>query len=98
MEHYDEEGHINVGTGEDRSIRELAELVRDIVYPQAELVFDTTKPDGTPRKVLDVSKLRSLGWSPTIDLEDGIRSTYQWFLQAQKTGAVRGAEIVLAPS
>jgi GDP-L-fucose synthase len=93
MEHYDEEGHINVGTGEDCSIRELAELVRDIVYPGAELVFDTTKPDGTPRKVLDVSKLRSLGWSPTIDLEDGIRSTYQWFITALQSDDVRGAEM-----
>jgi GDP-L-fucose synthase len=93
MENYDEEGHINVGTGEDRSIRELAELVRDIVYPEAELVFDTTKPDGTPRKVLDISKLRSLGWSPTIDLEDGIRSTYQWFITALQSHDVRGAEM-----
>jgi GDP-L-fucose synthase len=91
MDNYDEEGHINVGTGEDRSIRELAELVRDIVHPGAELVFDTTKPDGTPRKVLDVSQLRSLGWSPTIDLEDGIRSTYQWFLTALQSDDVRGA-------
>jgi GDP-L-fucose synthase len=93
MEHYDEDGHINVGTGEDCSIRELAELVRDIVYPEAELVFDTTKPDGMPRKVLDVSKLRSLGWSPTIDLEDGIRSTYQWFTSARQSDDVRGAEM-----
>ena len=57
MEHYDEAGHINVGTGEDLSILELAHLVRDIVHPAAELVFDTTKPDGTPRKLLDVSRL-----------------------------------------
>jgi GDP-L-fucose synthase len=90
MEHYEEEGHINVGTGEDRSIRALAELVRDVVYPAAELVFDASKPDGTPRKVLDVSKLRSLGWSPSIGLEDGIRSTYQWFLGALQEGGVRG--------
>jgi GDP-L-fucose synthase len=93
MEYYDEEGHINVGTGEDCSIRELAELVRDIVYPEAELVFDATKPDGMPRKVLDVSKLRSLGWSPTIDLDDGIRSTYQWFTTARQSDDVRGAEM-----
>ena len=55
------------------SIRELAEKVRDVVYPDAELRFDTSKPDGTPRKVLDTSKLNALGWSPTIDLGDGIR-------------------------
>jgi len=96
MEHYEEEGHINVGTGEDCSIRALAELVRDIVYPEAELAFDTSKPDGMPRKLLDVSKLRSLGWSPTIGLEDGIRSTYQWFLRALQTDEVRGREAVLA--
>jgi GDP-L-fucose synthase len=92
MEHYEEKGHINVGTGEDLSIRALAELVRDVVYPGAKLVFDTSKPDGMPRKLLDVSKLRSLGWSPTIGLEDGIRSTYQWFLDALKTDEVRGRE------
>ncbi|MGD0287258.1 MAG: GDP-L-fucose synthase [Acidimicrobiales bacterium] len=92
MEHYEEKGHINVGTGEDLSIRALAELVRDVVYPGAKLVFDTSKPDGMPRKLLDVSKLRSLGWSPTIGLEDGIRSTYQWFLDALKTNEVRGRE------
>jgi GDP-L-fucose synthase len=92
MEHYEEKGHINVGTGEDLSIRALAELVRDIVYPGAKLVFDTSKPDGMPRKLLDVSKLRSLGWSPTIGLEDGIRSTYQWFLDALKADEVRGRE------
>ena len=80
------------GTGEDLSIRALAELVRDVVYPGAKLVFDTSKPDGMPRKLLDVSKLRSLGWSPTIGLEDGIRSTYQWFLDALKTDEVRGRE------
>ncbi len=92
MEHYEEKGHINVGTGEDLSIRALAELVRDVVYPGAKLVFDTSKPDGMPRKLLDVSKLRSLGWSPTIGLEDGVRSTYQWFLDALKTDEVRGRE------
>jgi len=92
MEHYEEKGHINVGTGEDLSIRALAELVRDVVYPGAKLVFDTSKPDGMPRKLLDVSKLRSLGWSPTIGLDDGIRSTYQWFLDALQTNEVRGRE------
>ncbi|MFZ2057571.1 MAG: GDP-L-fucose synthase [Acidimicrobiales bacterium] len=96
MEHYEEAGHVNVGTGEDLSIRALAELVRDIVYPAAELVFDTSKPDGMPRKLLDVSKLRSLGWSPTIGLEDGIRSTYQWFLDALQTDEVRGREVAPA--
>jgi len=80
MEHYSDDSHINVGTGIDLSIRELAEKIRDVVYPDAELTFDTSKPDGTPRKVLDVTRLNNLGWSSSIGLDDGIRSTYQWFL------------------
>src|SRR6185295_12651183 len=80
MRNYDESGPINVGTGDDLSIRELAEMIGEVVYPEAKLVFDPTKPDGTPRKALDVTRLRELGWSPTIDLRDGIVSTYEWFL------------------
>lgn len=80
MERYDEPGHINVGSGEDLTIRELAEMVRDIVHPRASLVFDTSKPDGTPRKLLDVSRLRALGWRPRIPLRDGVRLTYEWYL------------------
>jgi GDP-L-fucose synthase len=95
MEHYSDDGHVNVGTGLDLSIRELAEKVRDVVYPGAELTFDTSKPDGTPRKVLDVSKLRDLGWRPSIDLADGIESTYQWFLDQQAHDReLRGMETV----
>jgi GDP-L-fucose synthase len=81
MEHYSDDTHINVGTGVDCSIRELAEKIRDIVHPEARLVFDTSKPDGTPRKLLDVSRLRDLGWSPSIELDTGIRTTYQWYLE-----------------
>src|SRR5262245_47201999 len=80
MEHYDDPEHINVGTGEDLSIRELAELMAQIVHPTARLVFDTTKPDGTPRKLLDVTRLHALGWRHTIELRDGIAATYEWFL------------------
>jgi GDP-L-fucose synthase len=83
MRHYDERQHINVGTGEDLTIRQLAELVRDCVHPSAELVFDTSKPDGTPRKLLDVSRLHAAGWHHTISLREGIASTYEWFLQHQ---------------
>lgn len=83
MEHYSDESHINVGTGIDLPIRDLAEKVRAAVCPDATLRFDTTKPDGTPRKVLDVTKLRNLGWSPSIDLDTGITTTYQWFLDQQ---------------
>jgi len=87
MEHYSDDSHINVGTGVDLSIRELAEMVRQIVNPGANLRFDTSKPDGTPRKVLDVSRLCNLGWSPAHDLESGIRSTYEWFLEQQSAHA-----------
>jgi GDP-L-fucose synthase len=91
MDRYDEAPHINVGTGEDLSIRELAELVGSIVHPSAALTFDTSKPDGMPRKLLDVSRLHSLGWKHRITLRDGIASTYQWFLENQaslRTGHV----------
>ena len=93
MENYSDDSHINVGTGVDLSIRELAEKVRDVVHPEAELVFDTSKPDGMPRKVLDVSRLRNLGWSPSYDLDPGIRSTYQWYLeQVSTTVGLRGID------
>jgi len=80
MQHYDDPEHINVGTGEDLSIRELAQLIASIVHPRARLVFDTQKPDGTPRKLLDVSRLHALGWRHSIALRDGIATTYDWFL------------------
>ncbi len=83
MRNYDDEAHINVGTGEDQSIRELAEMIRDVVYPQARIVFDTSRPDGPPRKLLDISKLRGLGWTPSIALRPGVESTYRWFLDHQ---------------
>lgn len=81
LEQYDEAGTINIGTGEDISIAELADMVRQIVYPEASLVFDTTKPDGTPRKLLDVGRIRALGWEHSIELCDGIDNTYHWFLE-----------------
>jgi GDP-L-fucose synthase len=80
MQHYSDLEHINVGSGVDLSIRELAETVRDVVYSSAEIVFDTSKPDGTPRKLLDVSRLHALGWRHRIDLREGIASSYEWFL------------------
>jgi len=79
MEHYDGDEHINVGTGEDLSIRELAEQIRDIVATDIAITFDTSKPDGMPRKLLDVSRLHRLGWRHTIELEVGLTSTYEWF-------------------
>src|SRR5437660_12653777 len=81
LEKYDSPEIINVGCGEDISIRELAELICEVVGFQGDLIWDATKPDGTPRKLLDVSKLRGLGWRHAIALREGIARTYQWFLQ-----------------
>ena len=81
LNHYDSPEIVNVGCGEDVSIRELAALICEVVGFEGELTFDTTKPDGTPRKLLDVTRLSSLGWRPKISLRNGIASTYEWFLQ-----------------
>lgn len=71
----------NVGTGTDITIKELAEIIQNIVGHTGEIKWDSEKPDGTPRKLLDVSKMKNQGWEAKIDLEDGIRETYQWFLE-----------------
>src|SRR5437867_8772531 len=81
LEKYDSPEIINVGCGEDISIHELAELICDVVGFDGELAWDATKPDGTPRKLLDITKLRALGWQPTIPLREGIAQTYEWFLK-----------------
>ena len=96
MEHYEDETHVNVGTGKDLSIRELAEMVREVVYPGSNLVFDASKPDGAPRKLLDVSRLHALGWKHRVVLQEGIKTTYQWFLDHQET--VRSDRPFHAPS
>ncbi|MGH7982578.1 MAG: GDP-L-fucose synthase [Candidatus Udaeobacter sp.] len=80
LEKYDWPEIINVGCGEDISIRELAEIICEVVGFDGELAWDTTKPDGTPRKLLDVTKIRALGWKPAITLRDGIKRTYNWFV------------------
>jgi GDP-L-fucose synthase len=81
MEEYNEPHLINVGTGEDLSIKELALLIKDIVGFEGELTFDTSKPDGTPRKLMDVTKLHNLGWKHKIGLREGIIQVYQKFLK-----------------
>ena len=81
MQHYDEPEIVNVGVGSDVTIAELARLVGTSVGFDGELVFDASKPDGTPRKLLDVTKLNNIGWHAQMGLEDGIRSTYSWFLE-----------------
>jgi GDP-L-fucose synthase len=91
MRHYDGELHVNVGSGEDLTIRELAETARDVVAPGVELRFDTSKPDGAPRKLLDVSRLRALGWRHRIGLREGIAGTYRWFLEHERELRAGGA-------
>jgi GDP-L-fucose synthase len=81
IECYDSPEIINVGCGQDVTIRELAEIILEVVDCDADLVFDATKPDGTPRKLLDITRLQKLGWKPRISLRDGIRQTYEWFLK-----------------
>jgi GDP-L-fucose synthase len=80
MRVYEDVDLVNVGTGRDVSIRELAEVIREVVGFQGDIVFDPTKPDGTPRKLLDVAKVTKLGWRPRIALEKGLRRTYEWFV------------------
>ncbi len=81
MNNYNDSAIVNIGTGEDLSIKELALKIKDIVGYQGEIKWDSTKPDGTPRKLLDVSKLNSLGWKYKISLEEGLKNTIEWFIE-----------------
>ena len=81
MESYNDSSIVNIGTGEDVSIKELAELVKEVVGYTGEIIWDSTKPDGTPRKLLDVSKINNLGWKHSVSLKDGVINTYKWFLE-----------------
>jgi len=85
LENYDQPDLINIGCGEDITIRELAETICDVLGFEGSLEFDPTKPDGTPRKLLDISKIKSLGWSPKISLREGIADAYRWFVENQST-------------
>lgn len=91
LEHYDEPEPVNVGVGSDLSIRDLAEIVAETVGYDGELLFDTTKPDGTPRKLLDVSKLQGLGWRAEIGLREGLQETYAWYREQSTAGMVRAS-------
>ena len=88
-EKYDSSMHLNIGSGQDLSIKELAELVADIAGYKGEIKWDSSKPDGTPRKVLDVTKAKSLGWTPAISLRDGIASAMNWYKEATAKGVSR---------
>jgi len=79
MNHYDDEEHVNIGVGQDLSILALAQLVARVVGFDGELVFDSSKPDGTPRKLVDTTKINALGWRPRIGLEEGVQMAYAWF-------------------
>jgi GDP-L-fucose synthase len=81
MEHYDGEEIVNIGVGEDLSIADLADLVKKVVGYEGEIVYDASKPDGTPRKLVDVTRINGLGWKAGIPLDQGVRSTYEWFLE-----------------
>lgn len=81
MKNYESPQTINLGTGEDCSIRELAELMRDVTEFKGDIRYDTSKPDGTPRKVMDVSRIKSLGWAPKVSLAQGLKTTYGWALE-----------------
>jgi GDP-L-fucose synthase len=85
LENYDDEVPINIGVGRDIEIRELADLIMEIVGFKGRIVWDDSKPDGTPRKLLDISRISALGWRPTVSLEEGITSTYEWYLGQSTT-------------
>ena len=89
MENYSGTEFVNVGTGEDITIRELAEMIRGIVGFTGNITWDTSKPDGTPRKLMDVSKIKQMGWKPEIDLPTGIRSAYEDFLKSNRSPSAR---------
>lgn len=91
MDNYEGDGHVNIGTGLEVSIRELAETIIEVAHPTASIRWDPTKPDGAPRKLLDVSKLAALGWASTTGLRDGIVRTFDWL--DQNLGAVRGMHL-----
>jgi len=89
MNHYDGPEPINVGSGTDLRVSQIAELVRYVVGHEGDIIWDKEKPDGTPRKLLETSKIRSLGWKPRIDLEDGVRHTWEWWNKAKQENTVR---------
>jgi GDP-L-fucose synthase len=93
LENYNDEVAINIGFGEDISIKELADLIKVVVGFDGEIEWDPSKPDGTPRKLLDVSRANALGWIPMISLESGIRSTYEWFLDNQKASFAKDIDL-----
>ncbi|TIU19140.1 MAG: GDP-L-fucose synthase, partial [Mesorhizobium sp.] len=89
LKNYSGDSHVNVGSGEDITIAELARTMLSVVGAEAVLTFDATKPDGTPRKLMDVSRLFATGWRPRYSLQSGLEQTYAWFLRHIETGDLR---------
>ncbi len=87
LTHYPTPCFVNIGTGKDCTIKELALLIKETVGFKGRLVFDNSRPDGTPRKLLDVTRINTMGWHPQIQLKDGIAQTYKWFIQSQSLPA-----------
>ena len=81
MENYESNEHLNIGTGKDISIQDLAELIKRIIGYQGDIMFDKSKPDGTPKKLLDISKIEKLGWKAKISLEEGLKLTYDYYMK-----------------
>jgi len=81
--------HLNIGTGKDLTIKELALMIAKLAGFEGQIIWDTSRPNGTPQKVLDVSKIKALGWEPTITLDEGIASTISWYKEASARGEVR---------
>ena len=94
MQNYDEPGLVNIGTGEDISIKDLALLIKKIIGYKGEIMFDSTKPNGTPRKLLDVSKLHSKGWKHKIELAEGIKLAYNDFLSKESYFTLRISKLL----
>ena len=91
MNHYDDTDIINIGVGKDISVSELVDLIKDIMAFKGAIHYDRSKPDGTPRKLLDVSKLKALGWQPKISLRQGIEMTYEWYVKEGSRYTAHGA-------
>ncbi len=84
MQNYDDSEIVNIGTGEDVSINELVQIMKDVIGYEGNIIYDTSKPDGTPRKLLNVDKLHNLGWKHKYSLEEGIKMTYEYYLESIK--------------
>ena len=89
LERYDSELHLNVGTGQDLTITEIASLISELTGYEGEILWDTSKSDGTPRKVLDIQRIQKLGWAHKILLREGIQSTIDWYRENSESGLVR---------